>query len=87
MYSSVPTNEFDCVLGSAKKVGGGWSFGFLLFDGVACCITCKTGKKEKGKKECVLLKENLWRKWLTKWNQNAEYFANTSLSIKHWRNA
>ena len=30
MYSSVPTNEFDCVEGSATNVGGGWLLHFLL---------------------------------------------------------
>lgn len=39
MYSSVPTNEFDCVVGSATKIGGGWSLDLLLV-GVACLITC-----------------------------------------------
>lgn len=24
IYSSVPTNEFDCVIGSATNTGGGW---------------------------------------------------------------
>lgn len=31
MYSSVPTKEFDCVFGSAKKIGGGWLLDLLFF--------------------------------------------------------
>lgn len=39
MYSSVPTNEFDCVNGSAKNIGGGWLRDFLLL-GDDCFTTC-----------------------------------------------
>lgn len=39
MYSSVPTNEFDCVDGSAKSVGGGWVLDLRL--GRGCFMTCK----------------------------------------------
>jgi len=40
MYSSVPTNEFDCVTGSATNVGGG-SLRDLLLPGIACFTTCR----------------------------------------------
>lgn len=39
MYSSVPTKEFDCVFGSAKKIGGGWLVDLLFFSGGGL-ITC-----------------------------------------------
>lgn len=33
MYSSVPTKEFDCIVGSATNVGSGWDLDLLLFEG------------------------------------------------------
>lgn len=39
IYSSVPTNEFDCETGSATNVGGGVLLD-LLFEG-GCFITWK----------------------------------------------
>lgn len=41
IYSSVPTNEFDCVTGSAINVGGGWLLDLLRL-GSGCFMTCKT---------------------------------------------
>jgi len=41
IYSSVPTNEFDCVIGSATSIGGGSLRDFLLLPGNACFTTCK----------------------------------------------
>jgi len=40
MYSSVPTNEFDCVLGSATKTGWIRSLDLLLLVSDECLITC-----------------------------------------------
>ena len=42
MYSSVPTNEFDSVTGSATNVGGGWFLDLLLLLGKGGFKTCKS---------------------------------------------
>jgi hypothetical protein len=41
MYSSVPTNEFDGVEGSATTEGGRNSLDLLRFNDVECFITCR----------------------------------------------
>lgn len=40
IYSSVPTNEFDCVTGSAINVGGGWLLDLLRLS-TGCFMTCR----------------------------------------------